>query len=123
EVLRAWNFPRQIIDPIAAHQSPVGLLREGVPKQLVETMRLMLANRLAHAMFRGASGNSHVSAITDLCDALKVPDQAILKIIETAGDQTRDLTLAMLSAASTSVDFTTAADRVRPEFGGPFRPL
>jgi HD-like signal output (HDOD) protein len=122
EVLRGWNFPRQFADPISCHQSSAGTLREACPGQLQEAALLVLANRLAHAMFLGCSGTTHVADVTDLCELLRIEGSTVARILETAETQTTELKLAMLSSAS-NVDLSSRVTLLREEFGGPFRPL
>ena len=56
-LLTGWKFSKHLIDPIMHHHLSVANARGVIPARRGEILRLGLANRLAHAMLLGDSGN------------------------------------------------------------------
>ncbi|MBL8746218.1 MAG: response regulator [Phycisphaerae bacterium] len=99
-ILHAWRFPKGLVNPIVFHHAERGDVRTLVPKQSEEVMMLGLADRLAHAMALGSSGNDTIYPTEEHCRFLGVDAASIQNIVETAHQQTDDSKLALLSNAS-----------------------
>jgi len=56
-ILQMWRFPQHLIKPIAMHHMSIGNIRQLAPSLVKPIGILALANRLAHALLLGASGN------------------------------------------------------------------
>lgn len=119
-VLRAWQFPVDLIDPIALHQLSAGTIRSSAPKRFTEVATLSLANRLAHAMMLGGSGNRAIAPTEELCEALKVDAAAIAKIEESAPAEADDIKYAMLASADASA-WKPAREEARAMLSRPVR--
>jgi hypothetical protein len=128
-VLHAWQFPGELINPIVFHQlSPAGI-RAATPSEAEQACTVALADRLAHAMLLGCSGNPTIYATEELCEALKVEPGAVARIEAMAGRETDDVKLAMLAGGSAAAwrplapelrAFRIVCDRLRdPEAGPP----
>ncbi len=96
-VLRAWNFPPDLIDPIVFHELSIGNVRQVAPKRMRDVAVIGLANRLAHAMLLGSSGNDVVYPTTEHCQALKVPDALLERIQEHVPAEADDVRLTMMT--------------------------
>src|SRR5690606_8345505 len=70
------------------------------PRSLQEVSVLALANRMAHALLLGSSGNQAIYPTQDFARALKLRAEDVQAIVANIPEQTRDLKLAMLSATA-----------------------
>jgi HD-like signal output (HDOD) protein/DNA-binding NarL/FixJ family response regulator len=122
QLLRAWKFAKDLISPIVFHHLSADGIRAQVPAHVGETARLALANRLAHALLLGSSGNEFVYPIEDLCIALKLDPAVLNRITTTAREQTDSIKFAMLSAGNAGL-WAARRDVIRERFKRPFRPL
>ncbi|HEX8008712.1 MAG TPA: HDOD domain-containing protein, partial [Trebonia sp.] len=111
-VLRAWKFPAHLVTPIALHHLSLGTLRSTAPRAVAEAATLSLANRLAHCLMLGQSGNDTVHAGRDMAAALSLTPETIARICAAVPEQTADLKLALLARGGGSVD------RKEPEWMG-----
>ncbi|MFG0257170.1 MAG: HDOD domain-containing protein [Phycisphaerales bacterium JB043] len=121
-VLRRWNFPNELIDPIVLHHLSIGNIRRMAPKRLSEVGVLALANRLAHALLLGSSGNDTIYSTLEFCEALGVQPRTISDIESRVPDETRDLKFAMLNAG-VDASWPDLQQAARDEIGADFRPL
>lgn len=119
-VLRAWGIPREIIEPIVHHHQPT---RAGSPKaQASHVAVLQLADRLAHAMLLGSSGNDVIYASEECCRQLRIPAGIIADIEAHIADETENLKLNMISAGIDG-QWPDMAAAVRAQGTGPVRPV
>ncbi len=107
-LLHKWKFPKELIDPIVFHHLSIGNIRRVAPRRLDEVATLALADRLTHAMMLGSTGNSILYPTDDFCDALKLRPELLVKIEDTAREDTTSLRVTMLRA---STDGNEWADR------------
>jgi HD-like signal output (HDOD) protein/CheY-like chemotaxis protein len=121
-VLRAWNFPAHLTMPIVLHHLSAGNVRSIAPKHVAEVCRLALADRLAHALLLGSSGNDTVYPIEDLCRAISVEASVIGRIEANARAQTDAVKFAMLSSGSTA-NWPQRRDELRTALGHRLRAL
>ncbi len=120
-LLSAWHFPKHLVDPIMYHHLTASTVRSVTPSRTREVLRLGLANRLAHAMLLGGSGNETIYSTEEHCRALNIEPKTIERIEQTARQQTDDTKFALLVSASTT-PWPRAVDRLRKNLGVPFRP-
>lgn len=119
-VLRQWQFPIELIDPIAFHQLSAGNIRSAAPKRFTEIATLSLANRLAHALLLGGSGNRAIAPTEELCEALKIDAGLIAKVEESAPAEADDIKYAMLANSDAS-GWMPARDEARARLASPAR--
>lgn len=82
-LLSAWKFPKHMVDPITFHHASAGSVRSAAPARVPEILRLGLANRLAHAMLLGNSGNETIYPTEEYCRALNISaalDRAAVRV-------------------------------------------
>jgi HD-like signal output (HDOD) protein len=121
-LLLSWRFPKELVGPVVYHHAAAEEIRNVAPHQNQEVLRLGLANRLAHALMLGCSGNEIISPTETHCRLLGVRAATIDAIVETARQQTDDTKLALLTG-SHGAPWQRPTERYRAELGGPFRPL
>jgi HD-like signal output (HDOD) protein/CheY-like chemotaxis protein len=114
-LLLAWNFPKHFVEPIMHHHLSVGNARQVSPSRVEDILRLGLANRLAHALLIGDSGNETVYAVDEHCAALKLKPGVIKEIEETAREQTDETKFALLSHTNSST-WPRRSDELREGF-------
>ena len=96
-VLRAWKFPPDLFVPIALHHLSIANIRRHAPSRVEDAATIALANRLAHAMGVGTSGNDAIYDLDEFITALNLDPLAVLEIAQRLPDQAADLRLAMLT--------------------------
>lgn len=99
-ILHKWKFPKELINPIAMHQLSLGNIRRMTPRTLTETATLALANRLAHALLLGSSGNLTLYPTEEFCHTLKLKPELIRNIKEEIPDQTDDVKISILASSN-----------------------
>lgn len=120
KAMHAWKFPKHLINPIALHHLSMANIRKYAPRMVAEVSTLALANRLAHAMLLGDSGNPTIYPTDDFITALKLNGDDIREIEQTIPSQTDDLRIAMLTRAH---DAAWQTRMTRPQIDVPLRPL
>jgi HD-like signal output (HDOD) protein/CheY-like chemotaxis protein len=120
--LRAWNFPPHLLTPIVLHHSSIGTIRSAAPGRVAESARLSLANRVAHALMLGSSGNDVLYPTGDLCDALSLGAENLNEIIAAAARQTADLKQALFPQPGGGRS-RQRIEQHRRSLAGPFHPL
>jgi len=121
-VLHGWKFPKQLINPIVFHHLSAGNIRRSAPRQIVEVAMLGLANRLAHAMMLGSSGNESIYPTNDLCEMLKLDASVIEDVRSKARDETDKVKFALLATSSTA-NWPQLREVHRQALGEPLRPI
>ena len=96
-ILHTWKFPKELINPIALHQLSLGNIRRMAPRSLNEVTTLALANRLAHALLLGTSGNLTLYPTEEFIDILGLKGDQIKDIEEEIHGQTDDIKITMLA--------------------------
>jgi HD-like signal output (HDOD) protein/CheY-like chemotaxis protein len=122
QVLQTWNFPADLAGPIVHHHLSAANARRAAPRQLHDILRLGLADRLAHALLLGCSGNATIYPIHEHCKALALDAPVIARVEETARQQTDDVKFAMLTSSNGKV-WARPAEALRASLPGPLRPL
>ena len=119
--LDVWRFPKELALPIALHHADLEKLRASALRQLTEIARLALANRLAHALVLGSSGNDVIYPTAEHCTRLGVTADMIRQIESTARQQTDDTKIALVSR-SHGQPWPRQIDQFRALLGCPCRP-
>jgi CheY-like chemotaxis protein/HD-like signal output (HDOD) protein len=100
-LLGKWNMPQTLIEAASLHDSPIGMLRElKSDTQNIETVAL--ANRLAHALVSGNSGNARLLPYHEFASELGLDHEAIDGITTAALQKTTDAKLFYASQSSQS---------------------
>lgn len=121
-LLGLWKFPRPLVEPIVLHHSSAAAPR-GVPTaRAPQVLRLALADRLAHALLLGNSGNEILYPTADLCHALGIDPEVISGIEQILPQQTDDTKFALLSS-SNGAAWPRRRDELRELLHAPLRPL
>lgn len=121
-ILHKWNFSKDLLNPIALHQLSLGNIRRLAPRFLNEVAVLALANRLAHALLLGCSGNPTLYPTEDFAHTLRLNPDLFHRIESYIPEQTTDIKFTML-ANSTQTAWPQLADEIRNQLPIPFRPL
>lgn len=125
-VLHSWKFPKQLINPIVYHHLSAGNIRRNAPRQIEEVAALGLANRLAHALMLGSSGNEAIYPTEDLCQLLKLePDvlDALAAPVDGVRDESDKVKFALLMNSPGGVNWPQLRQVHRDELREPLRPL
>ncbi len=99
-LLRDWHFPKNLIDPIALHHLSLGNIRRISPTTVTAVSILATANRLAHALLLGCSGNATLYPIEEFVLGLKLPEELMTRIETQIPSQTDDIKFAMLACSN-----------------------
>jgi len=120
--LENWHFPRNFITPVVNHHRSVASLRRLGPQHAEAAAVVGLADRLAHALLLGNSGNDTIYPIDELAEFLSLTPPMFAEIAAAVVDETRNLKLSMLARAHETdwPDFTT---QTKERIGVPLRPL
>lgn len=117
DLLTSWNFPRKLVEPVLHHHEEP---KASSPRP-VEVLRIALADRLAHALLLGRSGNDMIYPIDAHCRSLGVDKASLRRIAASARTQTEETKYALLSHSGTAC-WQRELDRVRDQFGREIRP-
>jgi putative nucleotidyltransferase with HDIG domain len=118
-VLRLWKLPGELINPIALHHLSIGNARRMAPRMIDSVAVVGLANRLAHAMLLGSSGNDVISPIREHVQALNLGRATLLDILRDVPDEAADMRLT-LHARSGGPVIPRVLDELRAAVGRPF---
>ena len=121
-ILHKWKFSKELVNPIALHQLSLGNIRRMAPRSLNEVATLALANRLAHALLLGTSGNSTLYPTEEFAVMLKIKPEWIKNIENIIPGQTDDVKFSMLSV-SNQASWPRLCDEVAEQFSQPFNPV
>jgi len=120
--LKHWRFNRDFIIPVTSHHLTLRRLERLEVEHRDAAATIALADRLAHALLLGASGNETIHPLDDLVMLLAVPSTAFSQIAELAPSDTRDLKLSMLARANAD-GWPEYVETVRRTLTKPLRPL
>lgn len=99
-VLTAWSFPKHLIEPIAMHHMSVEQMQSLSQTIIPEVATLALANRLAHSMLLGSSGNDCFSTTEELFKILELSADSMKFIEERIPEETNDMKTVLLQGDS-----------------------
>jgi putative nucleotidyltransferase with HDIG domain len=95
-VLHKWGVSKDLVEPIVNHHLSVGNIRQTCPKRLTAVATVALADRLAHCMNLGCSGNQTVYPTEEYFEALALPKGFINTIEAKLPEMVLDMRIAML---------------------------
>lgn len=122
QVLRAWHFPKELINPIIFHHVPARNAKEVSPAQGTQVLRLGLAERLAHALLLGSSGNDTLYPTEEHCRLLGLEPAHVETIRQMAGRGTDEMKLSLLTRSS-DAPWPRRIEQHRRALKAPARPL
>ena len=99
-LLKAWRFPERLIAPIAMHHLSLPDIRSRAPEIIDEVCTLALADRFAHALLLGSSGNECQYPTADFMQALGLEPDAMSFIKEQIPEQVVELKAAMMQSCT-----------------------
>lgn len=120
--LEHWQFPKEFIPPVINHHRSMAAIRR-LGAQFSEPAAIIaLADRLAHALLLGSSGNDVVYPLEELAEFLSLTPKTLAEIADKVVEETRDLKFSMLARAHETAwpDF---AMQIKERIGVPLRPL
>lgn len=91
QAMKHWGFPHDLIVPAVNHHQSVAQIRRLGPQHAPAAAIVAIANRLAHALLLGDSGNPVLRPIDDLLDIAGLNPDAIAEVVETAAAETNEL--------------------------------
>jgi two-component system probable response regulator PhcQ len=121
-ILHRWKFPKDLVNPIALHQLSLGNIRRMAPNAINEVATLALANRLAHALLLGTSGNLSLYPTEEFVSLLRLKPDVIKKIEEEIPGQTDDIKFSMLASVNQQT-WPRLRDQLSGQLQQPFRPI
>ncbi|MEK6676751.1 MAG: HDOD domain-containing protein [Planctomycetota bacterium] len=101
KALEHWQFPRAFVAPVVNHHRSRSQLERLGPDHFFSAASVALANRLAHALMLGSSGNEILYPLDDLVAALRIQPSMIAALTTSIPEETRDLKYTMLARANT----------------------
>lgn len=122
DILRSWQLPKELVSPIAAHHLSIPNVKVVAPQYSKQAIRLITADRIAHALLLGSSGNDTIYPTVDLCRGLGIDASVLARIESEIALQTDDLKFLMLSRSSDSA-WPSRVEEYRKQLNAPFRPL
>jgi len=120
--LEHWQFPREFLAPVVNHHQPVYKLKRLAPRVLEEAMTISLADKLAHALMLGDSGNGMLHPLDDLLNELKLSPSMVEELIRDIPEQAANLRLSLMSRSHVD-EWPVFLDRARSRLRSAFRPL
>lgn len=121
-VFRAWKFSKEFINPIVFHHIAPASMPRTAPNETAKVATLALADRLAHALMLGSSGNQTIYATEELCDLLRLDPSVIAEIERIAREETDKVKFALLANSNQS-SWKPLRDVHKESLASPFRPL
>jgi hypothetical protein len=121
-LLNAWNFPKRLTDTIAMHHLSIEKIVELAPSKVADVSTLVLADRLAHALLLGSSGNNCQYPTEALVQTLGLKPEAIKLIEAQIPEQTAALKYAMLQSEN-GPPCAVYRQRLLAKFHSPIRAL
>jgi HD-like signal output (HDOD) protein/DNA-binding response OmpR family regulator len=122
QALAYWQFGQELIAPLTNHHTPLERIRRLGASQAHAAAIIALANRLAHALLIGDSGNCALYPFEELVEYLELSPETLQEIIEKAPHEANALKYTMLCTTSDS-DWPDASARVRAMLPEPTRVL
>ncbi len=121
-LLGAWSFPRRLIDAISMHHLRTPKIVALPAQKATDVATVVLADRLAHALLLGSSGNSCIYPTEELAKYLALQPDAISLIEHQIPSQTADMKHVMLTGDNTAPrqDYR---QRLLAKLQRPFRPF
>ena len=97
DIFAYWDIPQNLIEPIVNHHQSLANIRMGSPKHTPAISVLALANRMAHAMSLGCSGNRAFYSGEEFFGSMNLGPGVLANLAERVPTMVEDLRYAMLS--------------------------
>jgi len=120
--LEHWRFPNDFITPVVNHHRTVPQLRRLGADHMRGAAIVAAANRIAHALLLGDSGDRMVYPADDLVEVAGLKDLNIDQIRKSVDDQLKDLKVALL-ARGESTPWPDSVGQLRDSIGASVRPF
>lgn len=117
-VLRDWHMPQSLIDPVCGHHHGIDRIRRLADEAKNAAAAVAIADRVAHAMVIGSSGNTSVCEIEPLAELIGIKRQTLLKIAHDAPDKANEMKYLMLSR-SDDIDWPDYLEHMRESLREP----
>jgi putative nucleotidyltransferase with HDIG domain len=121
-MLHSWGFPKHLTTPIALHHLPLTDIVRMARSNAREVVILAAANRLAHHLLLGHSGNLALQPTQDMLRYLNVSQLLFKELQADIPAQTQDIRLAVVSTAHEQM-WRPRQAVVREQLVQPLRPL
>ncbi len=122
QVLDNWNFPHDFIIPIANHHKPAVKIKQLGPNHILTTAVISLADKIAHALLLGSSGNEVIYPLDDLVEMLELRKETLSDIEEHMPEETQSMRFTML-ARSDSMATSDFVSLVQKRLKANFLPI
>ncbi|MBI1824850.1 MAG: response regulator [Planctomycetes bacterium] len=122
KALEHWKFPREFIVPVIHHHSSMEKMNRLEAEHRDAAATIALANRVAHAMLLGDSGDETICPFDELVDLLRLRPSAIPPIVAAVPTETNDLKVAMLARTETG-SWPSFCEKTRARLTKPVRAL
>jgi len=110
--LEHWQFPHHFTAPVVNHHQSVARIRRLGEKICQQAGTVALANRIAHALLLGNSGDDVIHPVHEFMELLELPTEWIDTLPEEIIQETHDLKFSML-ARSTGDQWPDFHERIR----------
>lgn len=122
QALQYWKFPRDFIVPVVSHHRSMATIRRLGPQHGEAAAVIALADRLAHALLLGSSGNDVIYPLEELAEFLSLAPSVLTGIGEKVIRETHDLKFSMLARVNEE-DWPDLAKMIQERMGTPLRAL
>jgi len=99
--LQHWRFPSEFTIPVVNHHRSVREIEHLGRDHMTRAACVALADRIAHGLLLGSSGNDTIYPLDDLADLLQVNDRVLEEITAGIPDEVDALKIALLSRTGT----------------------
>ncbi len=120
--LEHWQFPREFLAPVVNHHQSVHKLGRLAPRVAMEATIVALADRIAHALLMGSSGNDVIYPLDDLLEPLRLTPQIVDNVIRDVPSQALDLRFTLMSRGQLE-NWPDYLENIRSQFKQELRPL
>jgi HD-like signal output (HDOD) protein len=120
--LEHWHFPQELIVPVVSHHlAAAGIKRLG-PAHTRGAAIIALADRIAHALLLGSSGNDVVYPLEEVADLLGMAEEAMDTIWAEGPKQTDAVKISMLARGNMDA-WPDLKSQLKARLSCPIRPL
>lgn len=95
-LLHHWKFAPAMILPVTHHHLSIGNIKTTAPRASNDIVPLALANRLAHALLLGSSGNEVLYPLEEFVDHLRLSHKMVREMCAKARDEVTEMRLNMI---------------------------
>jgi HD-like signal output (HDOD) protein len=121
-VLNQWKFPHEFIAPIVNHHRGAEAFGHMKAEDMRAATIIALADRIAHAMLMGHSGNQTIYPFDDLAGMLKLKTADLQRMLEEISSVVMDAKLSILFSSDKD-QWSSAASKLKAGMKQPIRAL